>query len=132
MKIPCLHPLSTLIQLVRGALPLPLPKFKTLGYMLGHLNGVTSLVWEAKEVLGCGSCMSRGLALVWSSFPSSESLQSELWGIFLFGFGDLGCFGSITGILSLSVSLAILILCLEQIDYLIFLLLWDMYKDSWV
>ena len=77
MEIPHPCPLITLIQLARGDLPLPLPKFKTLGYMLGHLNGVASLVWEAKEVLGCGSFVSSGLALVWSSFPSSESLQSE-------------------------------------------------------
>ena len=44
MKMPCLHPLVTLVQLAGWALPLPLPSFKTLGYVLGHLNGVASLV----------------------------------------------------------------------------------------
>ena len=77
MKIPHPHPLMTLVQLARGPIPLPLPMFKTLGYVLGHLNGVVSLVWEAKEVLGCGSCEVLGcgsftsivLALAWVIFP---------------------------------------------------------------
>ena len=76
MKIPCSCPLMTLVQLARGAILLPLPKLKTFRHVLGHLKGVESL---AKEVLGCGSCeilgcgcgMSIGLALAWSSFPSS-------------------------------------------------------------
>ena len=54
MKMPCLHPLMTLVQLVRGATHVLLPKLKTFGYVLGHLNGVASLAWEAKEVLGFG------------------------------------------------------------------------------
>ena len=34
--------------------------------------------------------MSRGLALAWSSFPSSESLQPELWCIFSTWFWESG------------------------------------------
>ena len=58
--------------------------------------------------------MSSGLTLAWSSFLSSELLQSEWWDICLLGVGGLDCYGfcvsivlTVTGILSLSVSLAI-------------------------
>ena len=43
--IPHPHPFATLVPFVKGnlPLPLPLPKFKTFGYVLGHLNGDESL-----------------------------------------------------------------------------------------
>ena len=42
-------PSMTLVQLARGAIPMPLPRLRTFGYILGHLNGAAPL---AKEVLG--------------------------------------------------------------------------------
>ena len=39
---PC--PLSTLVQLARGAMPLHLPKLKMFGHVVGLCNGVASLV----------------------------------------------------------------------------------------
>ena len=58
---PC--PFTMLVQLARRDLPipLPLPKFKTLGNVLGHLKGAELQMYE---VLGCGSCISTSLALV--------------------------------------------------------------------
>ena len=73
---PC--PMGALVLLVKGAI-LPLPKVKTFGYVFGLLNGVASLAYEAKRVLGCGLCggvLGIG-ALAWLSFSFSESLQSE-------------------------------------------------------
>ena len=88
---------------------------------MGLLNGADALAYE---VLGCGamSCVggvSIGLLLAWSSFPSSESLQSDFLSIFPHGLWGPGCFGAyafifltvkgilslIVGILSLAVSL---------------------------
>ena len=48
------HSFTKLVQFPRGnlPLPLPLPKFKTFGYVLGCLNGAESL---AQESLGCES-----------------------------------------------------------------------------
>ena len=72
----------TLGQFARGAIFLPLPRLKTFVNVLGHLKGGVLLAeevlgWGSCKVLDCGCGMSIGLALAWSSFPSTESLQSE-------------------------------------------------------
>ena len=78
LRSPHPHPLVTLVQLAKGNLPLPLPRLKTFGWLLGLLKGV--------EELGCWSMpiswsevmsTTTGLPLAWLSLPSSESLQSD-------------------------------------------------------
>ena len=92
MLSPHPHHMGALVLLVKGAI-LHLAKVETFGYVFGLLNGVASLACEAKEVLGCGLCGGVLVigALAWLSFSFSESLQSELCGIFLLGLGDLFC-----------------------------------------